>query len=58
MREARADWQMVSYGGAVHSFTNPDAGKAGIQGVAYNEKAALRSWTHMEAFFDEIFARR
>ena len=58
MREARADWQMVSYGGAVHSFTNPDAGKAGIQGVAYNEKAALRSWRHMEAFFDEIFARR
>jgi dienelactone hydrolase len=58
MRDAKADWLMASYGGAVHSFTNPNAGKAGIPGVAYNEKAALRSWSHMKAFFDEIFARR
>ncbi len=58
MREAHTDWLMVSYSGAVHAFTNPDAGKAGLQGVAYNEKAALRSWSHMKTFFDEIFARR
>jgi dienelactone hydrolase len=58
LRESKADWLVASYGGAVHSFTNPDAGKAGIPGVAYNEKAALRSWSHMKTFFDEIFARR
>ena len=58
MRDSKADWSMTSYGGAVHSFTNPDAGKAGIPGVAYNEKAALRSWAQMKTFFDEIFARR
>ena len=26
MRKANVDWHMVVYGGAVHSFTNPDAG--------------------------------
>jgi len=58
MRDARTDWMMTSYGGAVHAFTNPDAGTFGIQGIAYNEKAALRSWAEMKTFFDEIFARR
>jgi dienelactone hydrolase len=55
MRQAGVDWQMVYYGGAVHSFTNPDAGKAGIKGVAYNEAADRRSWCAMRNFFDEIF---
>jgi dienelactone hydrolase len=57
MRDAGADWEMVSYGGAVHSFTNPGADKFNIPGVAYNEKAANRSWALMKSFFDEIFAR-
>jgi len=39
MREARVDWQMVVYGGAVHSFTNPDAGHDPSTGGAYNERA-------------------
>ena len=55
MRQAGVDWQMIWYGGAVHSFTNPDAGKAGIKGVAYDEKADRRSWQALRAFFDEIF---
>ena len=55
MRQAGVDWQMNYYGGAVHSFTNPDAGKAGIKGVAYNEAADRRSWQAMRDFFDEIF---
>ena len=54
MRQAGVDWQMHYYGGAVHSFTNPDAGKAGIKGVAYNEAADRRSWQAMRNFFDEI----
>ena len=30
MRDANVDWQMNIYGGAMHSFTNPDADKFGI----------------------------
>jgi dienelactone hydrolase len=55
MRKANVDWQMVSYGGAVHSFTNPDAGNDPSRGAAYNEKADRRSWDAMELFFSEIF---
>ena len=55
MRKAKVDWQMVSYGGAVHSFTNPDSGSDPSRGIAYNEKADKRSWEHMKVFFAEIF---
>ncbi len=55
MREAGADWQMVYYGGAVHSFSNPEAGNDKSRGAAYDEKAAMRSWKHMQVFFEEIF---
>lgn len=57
MREAGADWQLVSYGGAVHSFTNPDAGSDNSRGAAYNESADKRSWRAMKDFFTEIFAK-
>jgi dienelactone hydrolase len=55
MRKSGTDWQMNFYGGAVHAFTNPDAGKAGIRGVAYNESGDRRSWEAMWLFFREIF---
>jgi len=55
MRKANVDWQMNIYGGAQHGFTNPDADKYGIKGVAYNEKADKRSWEAMKIFFKEIF---
>jgi dienelactone hydrolase len=55
MRKAGADWQMNIYGGAVHSFTNPDSGNDPSKGVAYNEKADKRSWEAMTIFFEEIF---
>ncbi len=55
MRKAGADWQMVFYGGAEHSFTNPEADGYGIKGVAYNGKADKRSWETMRSFFLEIF---
>ena len=53
---AKVDWQMVSYSGAVHSFTNPAAGHDNSKGAAYNAVADARSWTAMRAFFDELFA--
>jgi dienelactone hydrolase len=55
MRDANVDWQMNIYGGALHSFTNPDADKFGIPGVGYNERADKRSWQAIKAFFGEIF---
>ena len=56
MRAAAADWQVISYGNTVHSFTNPDAGKTvKLDGVAYNKQTDRRSWAAMRAFFDEIF---
>ena len=55
MRQAGVDWQMVFYGGAVHSFTIPSAGDDPSVGAAYNEKADRRSWEAMKSFFKEIF---
>jgi dienelactone hydrolase len=55
MRKAGVDWQLVVYGGAVHSFTNPASGNDPSKGVAYNEKADRRSWEVMKNFFAEIF---
>jgi dienelactone hydrolase len=55
MRKADVDWQLVKYGGAVHSFTDWDAGNDNSKGAAYNEKADKRSWEAMKNFFAEIF---
>lgn len=57
MRKAAVDWQMVFYGGAVHSFTNPASGNDPKVGVAYNAEADKRSWEAMRLFFAEIFAK-
>jgi dienelactone hydrolase len=56
MTKAGTDWQLISYGGTVHSFTNPDADKVGMAGLAYNKRADERSWKAMVAFFEDIFA--
>ncbi|MEM7384029.1 MAG: dienelactone hydrolase family protein [Verrucomicrobiota bacterium] len=55
MREAKVDWEMVSYGGAVHSFTKKAAGDDPSKGSAYHADADRRSWDHMQRFFAEIF---
>lgn len=55
MRKAGVDWQLIKYSGAVHAFTNPEAGHDNSKGVAYNEKADKRSWEAMKQFFAEIF---
>lgn len=55
MRRARVDWQLVAYGGSVHSFTMKEAGNDNSKGAAYNEKADQRSWEAMKVFFAEIF---
>ena len=54
MREAKVDWRLIFYGGAVHSFTQPDPGFSN-PGAKYNERADKRSWADMKQFFAEIF---
>lgn len=53
MRAAKLDWQFVSFGNAVHSFTDVDANMAGQ--AQYNEKAARRAYQMMDNFFAETF---
>jgi len=55
MRQAGVDWQLVAYGGAVHSFTDWSAGTDNSRGAAYNERADRRSWEAMKQFFAELF---
>ena len=55
LRQAKVDWQLVKYGGVVHSFTDWNAGDNPGQGAAYNEKADRRSWEAMKQFFADIF---
>ncbi len=58
MRKAGVDWELVKYGNAVHSFTNPGAGDDNKTGAAYNAKADARSWQAMRDFFGEIFPKK
>ena len=55
MRKGGADWQLVAYGNAVHSFTDRNAGSDHSKGAAYNAKADARSWEAMKSFFAELF---
>lgn len=57
MREAKVDWQLISYGRAVHSFTNPAAGDDPSKGAAYDERAARRAWGAMQLFLAETVGR-
>ena len=55
MRDAKADWQFVSYGGAVHCFAIPTADGA-VPGCKYDPLVARRALAQMHAFFAEAFA--
>ena len=58
MTAAGADFKFISYPGALHSFTNPDAtemGKKFNMPIAYNEKADKESWNEMKGFLNRIF---
>jgi dienelactone hydrolase len=52
---AQVDWQMISYSGTVHSFTQPMAGNDNSLGAAYNALSDARSWQAMQQFFQELF---
>lgn len=54
MDGAKADYQFIAYSGAVHAFTDKNAGNDPSKGVAYNEAADRRSWKHFMDFLEEI----
>lgn len=55
MTAAGVDYKVISYPGARHAFTNPDADKAGMPGLAYNADADQKSFAAMLAFFKTVF---
>lgn len=58
MRAAGADWRLLLYGNAVHSFTNyrgDDAPPPQFPGVAYDRLTDERSWRAMLDLFLEVF---
>ncbi|NLH50269.1 MAG: dienelactone hydrolase family protein [Myxococcales bacterium] len=55
MDDAKVDYRFVSYPGAVHAFTQKEAGSDPAKGVAYNAAADADSWREMVAFFATIF---
>jgi dienelactone hydrolase len=59
MNDQKFDYQFISYSGALHAFTNPDADQLGFQnrlhGIGYNAAADHRSWAAMRSFFNEVF---
>jgi dienelactone hydrolase len=60
MTAAGADFKFVSYPGAVHSFTNPDAtgmGKKFNMPIAYDEKADKASWNETKGFLATVLKK-
>ena len=58
MVEAGTDWQVITYGGAKHAFTNTAADSIPMPGFGYSPTADARSWTAMRNLFDEVFGAR
>lgn len=54
MRSSGVDWQLVRFGGAVHSFTDKKANQPGQ--FIYEPKVARRAFAIMRDFLDEAFA--
>ena len=55
MTDAKVNYRLIQYPGAMHGFTNPD-NKNVPPGALYNEAADKASWIEMQKFFKEIFA--
>ncbi len=53
MRAAKVDWELVSFGNAVHSFTDVDANTQGK--AQYNAVVAARAYALMDSFLGEAF---
>jgi dienelactone hydrolase len=60
LNKAGADLTFISYPGAIHSFTNPDAddyAKRFNLPLGYNADADKKSWDELKTFFKMIFRK-
>jgi len=57
MRNAGADWQFMSFGGAVHCFAEPDE-HGTVPGCQFHEPSYRRSVRMMHNFFGDVFAKK
>jgi dienelactone hydrolase len=60
MKDAGADMTFISYPGAVHSFTNPDADEIAKKfniPLGYNADADKKSWDELKKFLEKIFKK-
>ena len=60
MKSAGVDFRFISYPGATHSFTNPEAtelGKKFNMPIAYNAEADRKSWGVLKEFLKNIFSK-
>jgi dienelactone hydrolase len=55
MKAAGASARVITYPGVKHSFTNPDAAKAGMEALAYDADTDRKSWEEATTFFKETF---
>jgi dienelactone hydrolase len=53
MRAGNVDWRMNLLGGAVHSFTNPNADQHRVDAIKYHAPSDRRSWNAMLDLFAE-----
>lgn len=54
MNDAKVTYEFTAYSGAVHAFTEEDAGNDPSKGAAYNELADKRSFLAMKEFLAEV----
>jgi dienelactone hydrolase len=54
MTAAGVDYKVISYPGAKHAFTNPDADKAGMPALSYNADADNKSFAAMIDLFKAV----
>ncbi len=57
MTAAHAKFEVVTFPGVKHGFTNPDADKAGVPGLAYDADADKKSFDMMVKLFRETFGK-
>ncbi|MDF7647798.1 dienelactone hydrolase family protein [Pantoea sp. Acro-805] len=53
MNSKSVDWQLVSFAGAVHSFTDPKANNTGV--AQYHPEVTQRAFKRMYQLLDEVF---
>lgn len=55
LKDAGADISVITYPDARHSFTNPEASKAGMAALVYDPDADRKSWDASMKMFKEAF---